>query len=284
MGKEGGSSDIGLPIGNRTDDNRRQADAATEVAGAIFGQAPSKGLTFARATAIESEANFARRLVGAENFINISANETTALQRARQQREDEDQEAIAETLATIQRRHEREEWARAVHSFGSTRMSGAEWQAFAQELRGDTALRRWLEERIRRDGHSADAARGIADRVADVADIMAIPESQRTAEQRQRLEAARRDPTLSRYLDDAANRFQATRPRTAHDRTLATGSTAASARAGADELAGFTTAPDVRGQFVAAQARQASSEPALPATPVGTSVPAPTPQASGFDI
>jgi len=282
MNDHRGSSDIGLPSANGAEDNRREADTATEVAGAVFGHAPSARLSFASAAPVEREANLARRLTGAENFVNLGPNDSIVIRRQREEQEETDSLALTQTLDTVERQREREEWARTSHSFGSTRMTGAEWQAFGQELRGDADLRRWLLERIRRDGHSENAARGIADRVADVADIMALPESQRTVEQSQRLEAARRDPTTSRYLDEAAAQHNRQRGASSErDRAARSGSTEASVTAGADELVGFTTAPDIRSHYGRAQTR---------ATPMPTATGAPppevaaTPSPSGFDI
>lgn len=270
-----------MPSANGTDNNRRQADTATEVAGAFFGHAPSVQEAFAAAS-IEREANLARRLPGAENFVLPGNAESIVLRREREEREDAYELAVAQTLALNERQRERDEWARTTHSFGSTRMTGAEWESFAIELRGDSELRRWLLERIRRDGHSEDAARGIADRVAGVAEIMAIPESQRTAEQRQRIEAARRDPTLSGYLDQAAAQHHRQRGySTERDRAVRSGPTASSVAAGADELTGFTAAPDIRSHYGQAQTRP---------TPVGAPPLAPAPEVagavapSGFDI
>ena len=267
--------------------NRRQVGAATLVAAASYGMAPLN-VSFAKAAAIEAEASLIKQLDGMENFISASSL-SSVLVKSRFEQEKEQEEktlqlvasAVAEIESQRQRELEREEWSCSLHGFGRIEMTGADWQSFSDALHGDSELRRWLVERARRNGHSEVEAQAIADQVQDVGNIMAIPDSQRTPAQRQRLEAANNNPEFRQYMEAAAAQHQRERgPSNERENSLRTGSMAASVAAGADELTGFATAPDMRAQYARVSNAEATA-PNTSSTPP-RSVPA-SPTLSGFE-
>ncbi len=288
---KGGTLDLAetdLPSADEKED-RRQVGAATLVAAASYGISPLN-VSFAKAAAIEAEASLIKQLDGMENFISASSLSSVVVKsRFEQEKEQEEKtlqlvaSAVAEIESQRQRELEREEWSRSLHSFGRIEMTGAEWQSFSDALRGDTELRRWLVERARLNGHSEAEAQDIADEVADIGNIMAIPESQRTPAQRQRLEAANNNPEFRNYMDAVAAQHKKRESGQSNDResSVRTGSMAASVAGGADELTGFVTAPDMKTHYAKVSNAEATS-PNAPSTHSQRSVPA-SPTLSGFE-
>lgn len=278
-------TDTDFPSADQKEDGRK-VGAATLVAAAIYGGAPLN-VSFAKAAAIEAEAELIKQQDGMENFISASGNVAV---KSRSEKEKEQDEKALELLSSIleelesekQREREREEWSRTLHSFGRVEMTGAEWQSFSDALRGDTELRRWLVERAQRNGHTETEAEAIADEVADISNIMAIPESQRTPEQRQRLQTAQGNPELREYMEAAADRHRRERGASnERENSLRTGSTVASVRAGADELEAFSSAPNLKTHYVRAASVEIGDQP--PPAPPAKSTPAPV-ISSGFEM
>jgi hypothetical protein len=78
-------------------------------------------------------------------------------------------------------------------------MTGAEWGELGDDLSRDTPLRRWLIERMMKDGKSREQAEHKADEMADVYHALAKPESQRTEAETAAVEKAKTDPDYPRY-------------------------------------------------------------------------------------
>lgn len=159
---------------------------------------------------IGREADLAHRVEGAERFFNAAATGTTEIRlRIKREKEAED-DAVASLSAVIAegRKREQEEWNRTRSTVAGVTMTGAEWRQLANRLRSDEELHRKVVDAFKARGLSAAEAEHRYDRVADVAEIAAIPPSQRTEEQAERLEKANADPTFKRDMEDAAKAAQ----------------------------------------------------------------------------
>lgn len=274
---------VGLPPGELEVDHERQADLATAVAANFFGP-PAIQVSFSLAARAEAEAEALRRLDGAENFVRVAPSDRPSYLRNRKEEEDDGpSDGTAAAFSSLQARRQREEWAQTEHSFGSTTLTGAQWQELGQDLRGDTEMRRWLLEKIQRDGKSRAEAERIAKDVADIADIMAKPPSQRTAEEKRRLEDAQKNPELQGYAKEAAEHQKRLRgQRSERDRAVESGSTDKSTAARADELSSFKSAPDMRSHYTRVGSGDSMPPESAPAS--GATQPPPAPAASGFNI
>lgn len=109
---------------------------------------------------------------------------------------------------------ERQEWAQSQHSYAGMTMTGEEWSEFADELQGDTPLRKWLVEQIMaKDGKSETQAKQQADQIALLAKMQSVPRDQWTDEMKQ-LDAYLNDhPEVRQKYDDYLKR--------SHDKALA---------------------------------------------------------------
>lgn len=219
MNRESETETDNLPSDLRESDVPPQLDVAAAVAAQVFGNLPLIGPDWLRSS-IAMQANFAQLLPGATALSAADLNGP----RSRAEREEEDTKDKSERMMDVMEEvaRQREEWQRTTHSFGTTTMSGAEWQTMSEDLRDGGELRTWLLARIMADGHTRAEAEHLADRAGDVAEIMATPDSQRTPEQRHELTEAQRDPELRRYVDMAARHSQEMHgPDTARNETAA---------------------------------------------------------------
>lgn len=102
-----------------------------------------------------------------------------------------------------QEREERDQWARTSSTVGGVTKTGAGWQAFADHLREDDELHQRIIEAFRKRGMTEEEAEERYERVIDIAEIAAMPPSQRTEEQQQQFEKAQADPTFQRDMSEA---------------------------------------------------------------------------------
>lgn len=187
-------------------DNSRETEsgveADTDVSAVAFGQAVSPKVSFAKAVGLEMQANMLKRLAGADAFFHVSETEAFDL-NADEKSEKDERRGIAALRAQIEmitrqeeRQRERDEWARTRSTVGGVTLDGEAWSKLAQRLRGDTELRDQIIAAFRRRGMSETEAEARFERVAEVAEIAAIPESQRTAQQQQKVDHANADRTF----------------------------------------------------------------------------------------
>lgn len=175
---------------------------------AAFFQKLSLRVPFAQASRVEAEAEMAMRLEGAENFTNDT---TLRLQPRRGQDTESDENETAPrtflraALDQIKREQERqrEEWSRTRSTVAGVPMSGAEWAALSRLMRSDNEFRQKLLDAFMARGMTLDEAEERYDRVADVAEIAAIPPEQRTEEQNQIIREADADPEFKRDMAEA---------------------------------------------------------------------------------
>lgn len=190
------------------DNDGTTVDAASYLAASVFGSVVVPlGLSFAKAAAIDMQANFALQLEGAENFSKLSGGPIDQrLSAARDEDADKTQSVLLSVLLDEnerQQEREREEWARKESSIGGVTMTGAQWSDMAKRLRTDEELQRKLIEMFKARGMSeADAVKRV-ERVADVSEAMGVPPSHRTEEQREIVRQAKADPTFEQDMRHA---------------------------------------------------------------------------------
>jgi len=124
----------------------------------------------------------------------------------REERQRRDDEKNGEYLGVImaqeeRRRREQEVWSHTKSTVGGVTMTGAEWSEVAHRLRNDEDLRRRVMDAFKDQGMSEREAEARYERAADIAEIAAIPPSQRTSEQTATMKQAETDPTLKRDMD-----------------------------------------------------------------------------------
>lgn len=152
-----------------------------------FAQAASQLLTVV-GTAMEKK-DIAEKAKGQADILD-------AKEKKKRQEEDQARDDADDTLDDIERqqKHEREEWAKTKHSYFGATLTGKEWSELADMLGKDGPLRDRLIQRLIEQGKSRDEAEKKADEMAKLYRILAKPESQRTEEERRKVEAAKTDP------------------------------------------------------------------------------------------
>jgi hypothetical protein len=259
-------------------DSGAQVDTGTAVPAAFYGAAVPLRVPFWRAASIEAQAAFIQRLPENQWTIgNAGGGALTDKTKEEQEADDnaERLERAAEIFEEIER--EQKEWAETIHSFGHVSMSGEDWKKFGEDLGRDSELRRWMLDRIERDGKSEAEANSITDRMAQIADIMAKPESQRTAAEKQALTTANADPEFQKYMEMADDkRRQMSATRTADVKVTADATQTVSVASRADEFAGFDSAPSATDHYRAAVAAKEplDARPPTPAAPADKPAPA----------
>jgi phage terminase small subunit len=261
----------------RESDLDAAASVASYVAARIFNRvALPPQLSEAMKDLIEARAERELALPGPANF-DMTARD------AKEKREKEADDHTQDQLGWIQQeqQREREEWARTSHSFGTTKMTGAEWKLLSEDLK-DGALRQWLIARLMKDGKTEAQAERKADEIADIATIMAKPESQRTPAEHAKMHKAEQDPEFQRIMPELAEQR---RGHTAglDSRGIMNGDQTASTTQGADL---FASAPDLTSHHRAALAAEKPLDlPREAAAPLLSREAAPIPAASaGLDL
>ncbi|AUW58052.1 hypothetical protein C1T17_07960 [Sphingobium sp. SCG-1] len=137
--------------------------------------------------AAQSRANFAQRLPGTSEWtIGNGVGSLSQLTREEKvekdkQEADEQFEEIYESMARVhEEEQERQKWAQETHKYAGIEMTGAEWGEFADRLKGDTPLRKWLLEKLKKEGKTETEAQKTVDEVALLAKMQSLPQSQWT--------------------------------------------------------------------------------------------------------
>lgn len=253
--------------------------------------------------AAETKAIFAERLPGTSEWT-IGDGVGSLKNQTYVEREEEENEKTAEFLdqmadiieAEQSREHERQEWARTTHSYAGIEMTGAEWGEFADALKGDTALRRWLIDEMMKKGKSQVEAAKQADQVALLARMQSLPENQWTPEMKALDRELDQNPERRAELDDYIKRgrnFELQSPGNIRDVAASDTSQTISIDAGADILesgrsphADFPSAPNLTLEHGRALAATQPLDAAKPAQIALVSA-APSPVVSpggGFDV
>lgn len=187
-------------------DAGHETDTATAVAAQIFDSVPLK-VSFAKAAFIKAQVEIEKGLDGADNFIRIDSSDRSTARSNENESDERFLDYVANVLADAERlrRREREEWERTVSSVGGVQMTGAEWREFAKRLSLDEELRDKVMESLHQRGMSEEEAKARYERITKIAEIAAIPPSQRTPEQQQIMVLAEADPTFQQDMQSAAS-------------------------------------------------------------------------------
>ena len=197
---------IDLPSDNSRNSGR-QVNASVYTLAAVFGAVTlPDGMPDYLKEHIEREANFAQMLDTAGLTIGGFGGGPLDQKTKEERQQEHDDEAGAQLAATfeeIEHQREREEWSHTLSTVGGVEMTGAEWRTLAQRLRDDQDLHRRLIEAFEKRGMTEAEAETRYERVADVAEIAAIPPGQRTEEQTAAFEKANADPSFNADMADA---------------------------------------------------------------------------------
>lgn len=198
-------------------DEGEQFDAATYVASAIFNSAAyPPGMPEYLIRHIEAEASFAQRLDDAGMTIGGASGGPIGEKSKAERQKDADDDAfefLSAAIETAEReKHEREEWEHTRSTVGGVTMTGAEWAEFAERLRTDNKLHDELIEEFIRRGMTREDAERRYDRLQKVAEIAAIPPSQRSDDQKKVIADTNADPSFKRDMGDAQSAISKDRP------------------------------------------------------------------------
>lgn len=281
-------SDKSKPIDLLSDNGHhdgQQVDTATIVAAKSFADFSIKA-PFAVVAAIEAKVAQALATPDGELFIrasNITANTAVTAEEKSKAQQEKFRDGMAVIEAEDKRQRERDEWAKTTSTFGNVTMTGAEWQAFSDDLKGDTPLRRWMIERLQKDGKTVEEAHEFANTMSVLLAIQAMPEGDRTEEQKKQLNEANKNPEIQSILLEAKEKrieLASTRAVAAEQVTGAEQSKSTKLRA--SELVDFASAPILSQSYQTALATEkplensTKSDPAKPTPPIL--------QSSGFDF
>ena len=189
-------------VGLRDSDLGKQADLATYVAAAQFGPvALPSWMPDWQKQMIERDAAMVQRLPGAVMFDDSSP--TTRREEGERRRDRETSDMANVYQQVQQQQQEREEWARTPSTVGGVTMNGIEWTAFADRLKSDDDLRDRILAAYMARGMGEQEAEARLERVRQVAEIAAIPPSQRTDEQKETMEMAEADKSFKKDMATA---------------------------------------------------------------------------------
>jgi len=176
-------------------------DVATYVATRAFNSAAlPPGMPDWMEAAIDARASELRAVVGDSQILD-ELSETGAKEKRRKEADERVEAQVG--LIVQQQQREREEWLKSSVTVAGSTMTGAEWQDLSKRLRDDEDFREKLTKLFLARGMSRDEAEARIERVAEVAEIAAIPESQRTDEQKLTMRNAEADPTFKQDVKDA---------------------------------------------------------------------------------
>ena len=196
---------------------------------------------------------------------------------------DEDENAIDEFAQQMDAIAEEQQriWDEQIHRFADVEMTGEEWEDLAEQLSGNTPLRRRMIDRLMREGKTQAEAEEKVDKAAQVSTIMATPESQRTPEQRRILHEAENDNDVKKVVTWGAETQSNSMSREIS--SLSVESTRNnSIREGADVFASAPHLTAEHARAVAATAPLERSSQQIAAAPVQQPVPAAN--MSGLDV
>ena len=143
---------------------------------------------------IEARAERARQ---ANPNINLATGDPSSVDAKKKREADADDRADQQLSLILQeQQREREAWMQTPSTVGGVTMTGEEWSELSKRLRSDDELRSRIMDAFMARGMTEAEAERRYDRVADVAEIMAIPPAQRTEEQQAKVEKADADPTF----------------------------------------------------------------------------------------
>ena len=190
-------------------DTGQEVDAATAVAATIFDSVPLN-LSFSKAASVKAQAEMLKDVDGGQFFL-VDEKDRVNSQIERQKEVDKDFfELVAQIIQDSEEklRLEREEWAHTVSSVGGVEMTGAEWADLAKRLRNDEDLRNKLMDSLRKRGLSEEDAKARYDKITQIADIAAIPPSQRTPDQQQIIDDAEQDPDFRQDMQTVSEHME----------------------------------------------------------------------------
>ena len=177
-----------------------QLDMAAAVQAALFQDVALKGPEWFKA-AVQQKAAEAKSAPGAIGFEMTSPSVKREEDKKRRDRETNDLANAYQQLQ--QQQQEREAWQRTPSTVGGVTMNGTEWAVLADRLKSDEDLRdRILAAHMAR-GMNEREAEARLERVRQVAEIAAIPPSQRTDEQKETLEIAEADKSFKKDMATA---------------------------------------------------------------------------------
>ena len=149
---------------------------------------------------IEARAERARQ---ANPNINFATDDPSGVEAKKKREADADDRADLQLSLILQeQQREREAWMRTPSTVGGVTMTGEEWSELSKRLRSDDDLRARIMDAFMRRGMTEAEAERRCDRVADIAEIMALPPAQRTEEQQAKVEKADADPTFKQDVRD----------------------------------------------------------------------------------
>lgn len=216
----------------------------------FYQDAPINGPDWLK-DAAQSKANFAQRLPGTSEWTIGngvgSLGQLTREEIAQKEKEESAEwfEQFSETIEQAQEQErEREEWAKASHRYAGMEMTGEEWSEFADQLKGDTPLRKWLLEKLKKEGKTDGKATEMVDQMSLLAKMQSLPPNQWTDDMKALDAKLDANPALRKELDrdmsegkKAMSAVQANGQKVEQTVEVARTGTTASATAGADILA-----------------------------------------------
>lgn len=288
------TDDVGTPdtinapidLSDSTANEIGQIDTVSSLTDAGFYGYSIRG-DFTKVAAAQANASYLQNAPGSELFILPNNGPIENLPGGEKKTEEEKAlDAMRENAELLQEelKRQRDEWARTESTFAGITMTGAEWSELSDDLKQDSPLRRWLIEKMKRDGKTTAQAEGMADKLSELTHIQSIPKEQRTVEQQLMLDQGNRDKETNDYLRTVTERYKPTSAIHAVSAdNISKAETSVSTEVGADEMVSFASAPDLTASYKIALAAKSlpDAEPKIAALEKPIS---PTVQASGFDV
>lgn len=158
--------------------------------------------------AVQSKSRFAQRIPGTSEWTignGVGSLGQLTLEEIEEKKNEEATEWFEQAFEDVERAREeerkREEWSREEHSYAGIEMTGEEWGEFADQLKGDTPLRKWLLERLKKEGKTDAQANDLVNQMSLLAKMQSIPQDQWTDEMKALNAKLDADPALREKLN-----------------------------------------------------------------------------------
>lgn len=156
--------------------------------------------SFWKAALIEERAERAKELDDPNGLVATLSARSEDMREKREENTRQQYAQLGEMLRD--QAEERERWMHTQSTVGGVTLEGQEWEALGKRLREDDEFKSRVMALFMARGMSEREAEARYERAAEVAEIMAIPPTQRTEEQQRVVDKADADPTFKEDMAD----------------------------------------------------------------------------------
>ena len=189
-------------------ENGQEVDSVSALTDASF-YGYSIRSDFAKAAVAHANASYLQNQAGSELFT-LNNGPIKNLPGSEEKSEDEKAlDAMRENAEFVMEelKRQREEWKEQIHSFAGADLTGEQWGELGAELQKDGPLKEWLIARLMKNGNTRDDAEQKAKEITQIAQTLAKPETEWTAEERTKVESGRNNKEFQEVMPELADQM-----------------------------------------------------------------------------